>query len=250
MSESVDADLADLSSWQAESLRLTVFPTPKPYSIETWWEKLVGEPPEKTVSQPREGIIREEGPALDGSLSLIVQTTRIDWVLGPIQPPSLLGELPRSAEAFLSQISKWLLGDAPPAQRIAFGLATQLPVPDEAGGYHKLSKYLPGVTIDAENTSEFLYQINRPRASNSGIEGLKINRLARWSVGFIQQATFSMSDGKASATLQQSQFHCRAELDINTAADFGGEFTRQQSEALVRELADLALEIIKKGDIP
>jgi hypothetical protein len=45
-------------------------------------------------------------------------------------------------------------------------------------------------------------------------------------------------------------FACRLELDINTVPEFQDEFDRGRLPSILRELADLGLEIANRGDIP
>ena len=51
-------------------------------------------------------------------------------------------------------------------------------------GYRELGRFLPAVRLD-EDSSDFSYQINRPRRSTV-IPELSVNRLSKWSVGKFQ----------------------------------------------------------------
>src|SRR5436190_1193852 len=69
-----------------------------------------------------------------------------------------------------------------PITRLAFGAVLAQPTEDRHSGYVQIAKYLPSIRLDVDGSSDFLFQINRPRPSRVGIENLLINRLARWSV--------------------------------------------------------------------
>jgi hypothetical protein len=153
---------------------------------------------------------------------------------------------------FVGLVLAWL-NDAPALQRIAFGAILRLPVNDRIFGYQKLASYLHHVDLDPVGSTEFLYQINRPRKSKSGVENLSINRLSKWSVAFTQQATYTVQDPQAAQfqlTGLQKDIHCRLELDINTVPDIEGDFAAKDAQQIFNELVDLGREIATNGDIP
>ncbi len=99
-------------------------------------------------------------------------------------------------------------------------------------------------------SSDFSYQINRPRISGSGIPDLKINRLSKWSVASWRLEEWSLGPQTTVKTLEgQEAFSCRLELDINTAADFSGEITSQSLASIFAEQINLGAEIAEHGDI-
>ncbi len=252
-----------LNAWQAETLRLTAFPSssaqvPDP----TWWHDVVGEDPETRTSQPRQGKLREEGPLKDGKLILAVEPIRIDWLFGPSEKQqaslehfSTIGSFPEVLDIFIELMRHWFdLDTSPAVQRLAFGATLLQPVENQESGYQQLSIYLRSVHLDPRNSSDFLYQINRRRDSQSKIPGLKINRLSKWSVMQLLQGQFSLP---ISAELGHSQIStrlvnvaCRLELDINTIAEFQGELYREQLSEIFQELVKFGKEIASEGDIP
>lgn len=248
-----------LAAWQAETLRLTAFPSPAAQNTEAaWWTELVGEPPETSTSQPKKGERKEEGQFEGGKLRLRLQPARIDWLFltiyelerGPEDFASI-GPFPKVLDTFLRLMFKWFdLETCPPLRRLAFGATLYQPVDDRKAGYHQISAYLPYVKLDPEGSSDFTYQINRPRDSTSGISGLTINRLSKWSVGTVQAMQFSLRGTSASYSLGGEYSACRLELDVNTKPDFQGDLTREQLPKVFKELVDLGVEIATQGDIP
>lgn len=212
----------------------------------------VGEPPESKVSQPKVGVIQEQGRFSTGILTLISQPGRIDWLLTGSDKAELAGPFEEALGPFVSLIVRWF-GNAPVLQRIAFGAVLRLPVNNRTEGYQKLSGYLHHVELDPEGSTEFLFQINRPRKSRSGNETLSLNRLSKWSVVLAQQATFTVQSPESAQfqlmNLQKDHF-CRLELDINTAPDIEGDLPANALPEIFNELVELGLEIAKKGDIP
>ncbi len=248
------------SKWEAGSLRATTFilPGAEVAGTESWWGKVVGEGPEETTSRPRAGQLQQVGVFEGKRLALVIQPGRVDWnflvALGsPDEVPERLltmGPFPHALDPFLKVALKWL-DICPAATRLAFGAVLLRPVADRQTGHTELSRLLPSIPIDPSNSSDFLYQINRPRMSASGVGGLKINRLTKWSVmqaGFVQLAV----GAELGATLSSGplQFGCRLELDINTAAELSGEIPKDKIRSVFEELVSLGREIANRGDIP
>lgn len=235
---------ANPNPWQTQLLRLTLFLSPAAQVVEpTWWRDLVGESPETTISRPREGIRREEGLWGDTKLVLLLQPTRIDWLLTARDEDAgsldvIGGEFSEKLDAFRKLVSRWFeFSTCPAAQRLAFGAILLRAVESQQDGLRQLSNLLP-VELDPDGSTDFSYQINRPRPSNSKIPALSINRLSKWAVR------------QASASDVGDLVACRLELDINTAPDFQDELLRGSFAQLFGELTELGQEIAEKGDIP
>ena len=242
--------------WEAESLRLTAFPSPDEIIGEAdWWKDFVGDIPEKRVAQPRIGVRLEEGPFEGGWLVLQVQQIRIDW-LYRTSPESFekedsffIGPFDQTLNSFLRIMQRWLKV-SPPLQRLAFGAVLAQPVESRKDGYERLSAYLHSVKLDSEGSSEFHYQINRPRNSTTGIAGLRINRLSKWSSASVQRAAISLGAPAIAAQSGLAHHFCRLELDINSAEDFRYPLPKEHLPNVLQELVDLGKEISEKGDIP
>ncbi len=173
---------------QAESLRVTAFLGPAAQLSEpTWWSDLIGKPPEIKTTRPGRGELQEAGSFEDWTLTLAIQPSRVDWYLtdhvekGKPEGLKVAGPFPDSLNVFLPPMLRWL-DMSPPIQRLAFGAVLLQPVKDRQVGYERISSYLPAIRLDPQGSSDLLYQINRPRDSTSGVTGLRINRLSRWSV--------------------------------------------------------------------
>jgi hypothetical protein len=250
-----------LELWRVESLRLTAFPSPSAQIIEpSWWRDLQGEEPENRVSQPRKGGLKEEGPFAGGNLVLGVAPTRIDWIYAQTVDEKrqsegfvTIGSLHDSVTIFAQLMNRWFeLDTCPPVQRLAFGVVMLQPVENLPAGYRQLMQYLRFMQFDdVENTSDFLYQINRIRSSTV-VPGLRINRLSKWSVAYTQRQIISMPivSVPTQHELRPPYFACRLELDINTVHEFQDEFHRGRLSTIFRELTELGLEIANRGDIP
>lgn len=202
----------------------------------------------------------EEGKFKEGKLVLRVELGRIDWLFTKardrepnFEEMSTVGSFPESLDKFAELMPHWFeIETCPSIQRLAFGAILLNPVESRQAGYRQISEYLPNVKLDSEDSSDFLYQINRPRDSNSGIADLRINRLSKWSVATQTWMESRLSPKSASVSRFSGPqiFACRLELDINTMPDFKGELTQKQLPPIFQELVKLGKEIVQKGDIP
>lgn len=253
----VDQDLMqEAQNWQVVSLRLTAFPMPgEEIPRPSWWADLVAKPPDVRSERPSQLAYQDEGLFEERKLTLAVQPGRIDWYLTQPEQADVSAELPSigsfpdSIGIFLPLVARWLTL-CPPLQRLAFGaILLQGAVADRIAAYKLLSKYLPTVRLDPEHSSDFSYQINRPRDCRADIAGLKMNRLSRWSLVRHAAGHISLS-GKAPQTFTTSEAHAvRLELDMSTSGDFQGELPMERSPEILEELINLGLEIAAKGEI-
>ncbi len=87
--------IQSLNDWQTESLRLSAFTLEPLAQTASFWEQLVGTPPEAVNHRPRERSMQEEGPHLTGRLSVQANPNRIDWRLSqdPAEGNKILTEL-------------------------------------------------------------------------------------------------------------------------------------------------------------
>ncbi len=250
--------------WNVESLRFTAFFQPgTDVKASGWWKHVVAEAPESRVEKPREGLLREEGPLLGGRLTLSADPLRVDWVLAGnvnnVFEKGTFEALPRYDDCvspFSKLVKRWIELKTP-VVRMAWGSVLLGPVDNREQGYRRIARYLPHVTIDSVGSSDFQFQINRPRNSKTK-EQLKINRLSKWSVGLFQSGTLQLAplpEGVGARTgiartSGPSLHACRLELDINTAAEYTEPFASELCLTLLDELVSLATEISQRGDSP
>ena len=251
--------LPDISeAWETELLRLTTFlkPNVDVGARDTWWKSVVGDEADKSEIRPKAGTIQQSGIFAGKGLSFAVQPGRVDWAIAePFDSPEELserlptmGSFPTAYERF-STIPKSWFNECPEVARFAFGAILDLPVVDKVAGYQILARILPNIPIDTENSIDFLYQINRPRMSNT-VPGLSINRLMKWAVVRLGLIKFGVRpDGQTLSTNLPYQFACRLELDISTDAEFSGDFNSDSMNAVFEEMVSIAKEISANGDI-
>jgi hypothetical protein len=257
LKSTMETSSSDSGRWFLRQLRFTLFPATASENVTSWWSDVLGSEPETETAQRARAFRREEGAFHSGRLFLTSLPDRVDWVwlaqdkLEGEEILANLGEWPQPVTTFRVLMEKWL-SISPPASRIALGVELTQPVSDKAIGYRRLQKYLPAVELDPIGSSEFLYRINRPRPSTSGIEGLSVNRLSTWTVVHTSLLSMNLPPTKMSqiAPVAPSQgLHCRAELDINTDQGFQHEFEAGEIRSLLNEFIEIAQEVAAKGDV-
>ena len=167
----------------------------------------------------------------------------------PMLGPPTLGPLPDALESFMRVTERWL-SVGPTITRIAFGAVLFISVKDLASAYQELSRFLPTVELGGTDSPDFLYQINRPRASKS-LPEIRVNRMTKWSVIQGESISIGFRAGGGSVLASASpELACRLELDINTVPESMTSTHQARIQPLFNELVELGSEIAEKGDIP
>lgn len=186
---------------------------------------------------------------------MICRPGRVDWTLESAEKESdktsellALGSMSSNTlEPFVKIITKWL-GKCPATNRLAFGAHLGKITNNIHMGYEEIQQYLPSVKLDPQNTTNFRYQINRPRKSNID-SNIMINRMNKWSVELISTGGVTIGPmGSKISTGVQNIPVCMLELDINTAPR-GNGIAKNKVRKVFQELVEYGHEISSKGDI-
>lgn len=239
--------------WKAKHFRVTVFPEKvleaKPESL---WPQMSGIAFEKQTISPKSGENVLEGSYENQKVTLSVLPIRMDLLINtpeqikmdsPILVPDL-GSLRESCERF-NLLVEGLFKNAslPMLKRIAFGADLVRHVPSVEKGYEEVSKYIP-FKVDPKNSSDFRLQINKATMSKIK-KGLKINRLTIWDV---LKLNMEISTVNRELSHKYPEIHfLHLGLDINTAAEHKGTFSKEESLELYYELVSNGFEIAMKG---
>ena len=218
---------------------------------------------EKTPSEEHKlaaaGQLQQIGEFDGLPLQLLAQPGRLDWTINleaalrgapEVSPLESGGAFDSILPSLNKLTTKWL-EVCPPTNRLAVGIVLIQVVADRRSGYVQLSEYLPSVKIDPDNSTDFHYQINRPRTSKV-VPGLKINRLTKWGVRRSGMLMIAMTPGGtnvAQGGLENEQFSMRLELDMSTAEDQKDELQRDDLTSIANELIDFSAEIAVEGDV-
>ncbi len=183
----------DAYKWDATQLRVTIFPSPSFQPQSTITELLLGKVPSRSSSDNVQSIYTEETDLERARLNVMLQPSRIDLTLIPIQNfivksgqpfdatgNFILGPYNEFIKMMREMVAKWMSTE-PAVLRIAFAPILQLPVADRITAYKTLAKFLPKLEIDGDKMSEILYRINRPRQIIVAAKPLRINRISTWS---------------------------------------------------------------------
>jgi hypothetical protein len=254
---------SDTSPWKALRLRATTFLSPDSEIDDTSiWSSVVGGLPDEEQRRPRESLLQQTGKLANFEIALRIVHPRIDWFVQPAienpagvdPPPDWQVALFDEALTTLKQLASQWFSMQLHVVRVAFGANLVQPANDMREAYSTLDRYLADLKVDPENSSDLLYQINRPRGSRV-IEGLEINRLSKWSVmaqasgGWVLQTNPAV--GEQVASLPVALRHASSlELDVNTKGTHGTNFPQPRLNELFDELMEWGSEIAEKGDVP
>lgn len=237
-------------SWEVEQFRLTLFRFPgTSMDVQSLWQEIGDIALEDVKQKPALGVTSLEGSGKLGRYILATDNQRLDFIAHKLQlEPDLpvIGKLEEALPEFVNQAER-LIGKVSGILRVAVSFSLLSRTSDKIQSYSLLSHLLPSVDIDIEDSSDFLYQINRPRTSNV-VEGLSINRLSKWGavkISFPQFVPGLLAISNASPMLEA----IKLDLDINSALERVDEIPTEKLHELMIELIGLAVEISQKGDI-
>lgn len=247
------SQLPPINSWHAASMRLTAFPVnPDSERTKDWWEDFVGSEPD---SSTRKKLVRTDEGTFEGlPLQFTFDALRMQWERHasvdvtdlPEGFPSL-GPLPESIDSFAALMGRWM-ASCPEVKRLAFGTVLLQPVESKVAGYRQLNEYISSVSLD-EEASDFRYDINRRVPTGTGIDGLEINRLTRWSFMEWEIGLVARAGARDATNLQRrGGFSCRLELDINTSPEFPSPLPKNRLGDVWGELVGIAKQIAELGD--
>ena len=250
MTESVSAD-----AWRVEMMRLTAFPVSGPpidaAFVRDWWPKLFSTPPEKVTQDLKIGVTQLQGRVNDAFMVAVQNPVSFELrrlADDPEQSPPEQDDISPYAAAvpaFQDLALRWIgLENCPPLRRMAFGAILLQPVDSYENGCAILNEHLSNVKVHPDSL-DFLYQINRRRAS-SAIDGLLLNRLSQWTIQHLQQIAISPDGTPAN---KSEAFACRMELDMNSVPS-NELLPKDRLPNLFKELVDMAGEIANKGYAP
>ncbi len=235
--------------WRAQVLRYTLFMQHTNSLDEDIWLSLTGEPAEVDERRVREATRRQAGPWRNGLLEVRVGPARIDVVLAPSVPNDSdaqldVGNFLQELECFAPMVHGWLKKSLyVNVNRCALGAVLMMPSNSKVESYERMSKLVPSVKLDAENSKEFLYRINRPIESKQGFE---INRITTWNalarrVEILQESV---------KTQISNNFFVRLELDFSTPIEQATPLKPENLVPIFEELNTLAIENARHGETP
>lgn len=245
------------SDWQIEQFRCTAFLQPQ--STVTAHEVFVTiadtEPVARSENR-QQAMSSSSGKLEDVKINVVQVPARLDVLFQSAEEPGAsnsaeIGQYVDRKDALISRVTRWL-DQEPHVQRLAMGVVAVVQVVDRPEGYRMLQKLLPSVMLDPEHSSDFNYQINRPRLVNVADEfRIKINRLSKWGVAASIFQTFTFHGGEAAIASQPVLLRhaCRAELDLSSDQETAG-LPPPHLTHLWNTFSSLADELISKGDVP
>lgn len=239
--------------WQAQLLRVTLF-TLQPLSASGGiWREITGRDPDIDENRVRESLRRQAGAYENGELEVQVSPIRIDVMQGP--NPEKVAETPWFGPAqteigtFINLVKQWVerIRVQVPVSRIAFGGVVLLSAKDRSESYRELSRLLSDVRIDAINTKELIYRINRPKV---GPNGLEMNRITTWHPLAMRHVLIPLPGGGQVVTALAEHHFVRLEFDNSTPAERADALESDMVVSILDALAAMALENMQNGERP
>ena len=245
----------EYTDWQVEKSRVSVFPEDNlRTSPSRLWDQFVGEDPDSVQIEQSKFDARQKKYG-NRITVLVKQPMQIDWQF-PIVPQDnesrqsmpTWGSLQDELNSILDFSKKWLIcTEIMPIVRLAFGVALLIPTVDEVTAYERLQRLFPD--INPESVSDFSYQINRRRGSET-IEGLTINRLTRWDIVILERMVSPLDPIANTGDNRPGRLYAvRVELDINAEPHTGHTLPPESLPKVFEELVEIGLEIVREGDI-
>ena len=245
-----------LTKWRVENLRFSVFlASPADPGLIGSWTEVLGHDADDTriKGTGNQRVVRQQGPFGGARIRADVRRNRIDWHVLP-SPPKTPDERPVAGtygelkDRFLNTMLEWVGRANPVANRLAYGAQLTLGTGSRSNALAVLDELIETVKVDAQNTWDFDYTVNRRRESEA-ITGLMINRLVKWSVGQeIRGAVELPANGGQPRVNATTAYLPVLALDINTMPEFPDPIARPGE--LLTELAGLGTEIASQGDVP
>jgi hypothetical protein len=238
--------------WLTLGVRLSVFPVTPQEAPADLWEQVVGVAPETDQNQPRQHLRVQTGPWRGGVMQLTVSSDRFVWLAGPSATPEGFPDVENwSVESVLPEFigvitQPWLNSVDFGIKRVGFGLHSLLSAQDMVSAYRLLEELVPSVKIEPEETTEFFYQINRPKLSR--VLNVRLNRLMKWSVLFFRRTELQFTPERAQTVPVFERRYASLDNDVNTPAENLEPLDNGQLGAIYDELVELAWKNLEVGE--
>src|SRR5262249_41618761 len=135
-------------------------------------------------------------------------------------------------------------------RRIGFGLHSLFFAQDRFTAYKLVEELVPSVRlIEPEVTTDFLYQINRPVSSRELGEGVRLNRLMKWSTLFAGHTQFEATPDTAQIGPVFGRHYASLDTDTNTPAEHLAPLDKGKLGVIYDELVELAWTNLEAGEI-
>jgi hypothetical protein len=243
----------ETSLWHVNSIRITGFPNPDYSSDPKWWDQVTDSFPDSINQQPKISAVSVGGNYKDINLTLGIMPFRFDWLINPKQNELTnnflgIGTIETSYAIVDELMKKWVSKtNTLILDRIAVAGTFVLDVESKEDGYEILSKYLKELNIDWKNSSDLIYQINKPREIKLFDKEMRINRLTTWGVtGF--KVTLIQPQIKNIESFQPVDFAIKLDFDINTSEEINGKFNQKEFLEVIKIFLNIAKEVTEKGN--
>lgn len=240
-------DLSSPLRWHADVVRVTLFgPTFVQRGVEEAFQALTGVQADSFARDRASGEAKAIGVWKDGTLTVSAGVQRMDFLYGPKGTQSLEYELLSDGEAALEElcalIGSWVKSCHDPITRVAVGGRFLYPTESALAGYELLRDKLKIVKIDTARFRDFILRLNV--ATNSALDGLKLNRLTTWNTIFVRLALFNPAGNQQPTP---DKHYCVCELDMNTDAERVEALGIERVVSVIEELRAEGVRFLAAG---
>ena len=243
--------------WGVSILRLSLFSGDQLQLSDEDWKIVTGEE-EAPVRQTVAGLRRLSGKAFGGAMTLGAAAGRVDFVLGVDESSveenenlklPIMANWDTTVNQFCRATIPWIEASLSGFNRMALGAVLLKESQSVESAYSELNELLNSVDVDKSRMRDLLYRVNWPRESKT-IPGLTINRITTWSVLRLVRKLLAMTGSELTPAKGEDFLHAiRLEIDHNTAEARTEPFDRKELIHTYEELASLATENVKKGEL-
>ncbi len=150
---------------------------------------------------------------------------------------------------FIGTTRPWLNSVDFGVKRIGFGLHSLISVQDRAEAYRLVEELVPSVRlVEPEAATDLLYQINRRVPSRVLGDGVRLNRLMKWSALFLGRTQMQFTPEVAQTGPVFGRVYASLDNDVNSPAEHLAPLDKGQLGAIYDELVELSWANLEAGE--
>ncbi len=241
--------------WEANTVRLTLFPAEPLNPGADFWRPLFQSEPDAEETRPKEGIKRQTAPWGDGVAEVQSTPARLDVTLVPpsvetpqgqfVMPSLTFGPILEQLDRFAEPVLAWLSDPPFKVNRIAVSGNAMVEKETREETYEVLKRHIRSVAVNPSTMREFLYRINWQRPS-------KIvdyyNDIQFWSsINFQGRA---LVNEQMPPVIMQQKLLAQLQFDVSTPEDRPTHLGPSELAPIFIELLDLVRASVTEGERP
>jgi hypothetical protein len=241
--------------WEANTIRLTLFPVePIPSSFDAW-RTLFDAEPDTEETRAKEGFKRQAGQYGSGAAEVQYTPARLDVIIipppaeinpaQPVLPNITFGPIVDRLSEFENLTPEWLMNLPFRINRMAISGNAMIEKDTIQETYEVLKEYIKSVDVKPATMRELLYRINWQRPATL-VE--YYNNIQFWS-SIVFQGQSVVNDQMPPVTMQR-KFLAQLQFDVNTPEDRARRLEARELSPIFGEMLALVREALTEGERP